>query len=241
MRRNLLLAVGAAAALGAVILPALALAQVLELGDQPKSPLVAPTCPANVQPSACTIILTRDTALATIRDGVSYPTMVHKAGRIVAFSVGLSNLSSNTSTRKKDINFLNQTYGGDAQVQISVLKRMTRKGQRWRVMAQSGVQHVVQYLGSVVQIPLLDSIKVTPGETIGLTTPTWAPVLSIQQPTGNAYRQARGAKPNCGRPSTSQQAQKVGHTSDYPCKYAGTRIEYAATEVTYPRASNPVH
>jgi hypothetical protein len=227
--------------LGLAIVPALAVAAIVELGDQTSTKLVAPTCPSGVKPSQCTIILTRDTALATIRDGVSYPTMVHRAGRIVSFSVGLSSLSTSTSTRKKDINFLNQTYGGDAQVVLTVLKRVGRKGQRWQAVANSGVWHVVPYLGSVAQIPLLTSIQVRPGEVVALSTPTWAPVLSIQQPTGNAYRQARGSKPDCSRPSTKQQAQSKGHTSNFPCKYAGTRIEYAATEVTYPQSTNPVH
>jgi hypothetical protein len=228
--------------LALAVLAVPAVAQILELGDQTKTPLVAPTCPANVKPAQCTIILTRDTALETIRDGVSYPTEVHRAGRIVSFTVGLSNLSTSSSTRKKDINYLNQTYGGDTQLEITVLKRIGRKGQRWQVVASSGVWHVVGYLGSVAQIPLLNSIEVTPGETIALTTPTWAPVLSIQQSTREfAYRQARGSKPDCSRPSSSSQAQKVGQTSNYTCKYAGTRIEYAATEVTYPPATNPVH
>ena len=242
MRRTFFRAALAAATLGAVVFPALALAQVVELGDQTPTKLVAPTCPSTVKPAACTIILTRDTALATIRDGVSYPTEVHKAGRIVAFSVGLSNLSTSTSTRKKDINYLNQTYGGDAQVELTVLKRAGRRGQRWTVVANSGIWHVVQYLGSVAQIPLLNSIEVVPGETIALTTPTWAPVLSINQTSSKfAYRQARGSKPVCNNPSSSNQAQKVGQTSNYPCKYGGTRIEYAATEVTYAQATNPVH
>ena len=241
MRRNLLRA-GLAATLGLAIVPAIAVAALVELGDQTSTKLVAPTCPSGVKPSQCTIILTRDTALATIRDGVSYPTMVHHAGRIVSFSVGLSNLSTSSSTRKKDINFLNQTYGGDAQVVLTVLKRVGRKGQHWQAVANSGVWHVVQDLGSVAQIPLLNSIQVTPGEVIALSTPTWAPVLSIQQTTNKfAYRQARGTHPDCSRPSNSEQAQKKGHVSNYPCKYAGTRIEYAATEVTYPQSTNPVH
>ncbi len=241
MRRNFLRA-GLVASIGLAIVPAVAVAAIVELGDQTATKLVAPSCPTGVKPSQCTIILTRDTALATIRDGVSYPTMVHHAGRVVSFTVGLSSLSSDTSTRKKDINFLNQTYGGDAQVVLTVLKRVGRKGQRWEAVANSGVWHVVQYLGSVAQIPLLTSIQVTPGEVIALSTPTWAPVLSIQQtPSRFAYRQARGSKADCSRPSSSQQAQAKGHTSDYPCKYAGTRIEYAATEVTYPQSTNPVH
>jgi hypothetical protein len=242
MRRNRFLFAIAAATLAAVIIPALALAQVLELGEQPKSPIVAPTCPASVQPAQCTIILTRDTALATIRDGVTLPTEVHKSGRIVAYTVGLSNLSSNTSTRKKDIDYLDTTYGGDPQVELTVLKHLGRRGQRFKVVANSPVWHVVQNLGSVAQIPLVSSILVEPGEFIALTTPTWAPVLSIDQTSSQfAYRQARGYKPNCSRPSTSNDAQKVGQEANYPCKYAGTEIQYAATEVTYPPATNAVH
>jgi hypothetical protein len=242
MKRTLFRAAFAASILGLAIVAGPAVAQILELGNQTKTPLVAPTCPPGVKPAACTIILTRDTALATIRDGVSYPTEVHHAGRIVSFSVGLSNLSSSSATRKKDINYLNHTYGGDAQVVLTVLKRIGTKGQKWQVVANSGVWHVVQYLGSVAQIPLLNSIEVRPGETIALSTPTWAPVLSIDQTAGTfAYRQARGSHPTCNNPSTSEQAQRLGETSNYNCKYPGTRIEYAATEVTYPPATNPVH
>jgi hypothetical protein len=232
----------AAATLG-VALVATAAAQVIELGDQTATPLVAPTCPPGVKPGQCTIVLTRDTALATIRDGVSYPTRVNKAGRIVAFSVGLSGLSKNTSTRKKDINYLNGKYGGDAQVEVTVLKRIGRKGQTWQVVTQGPIFHVVQYLGSVAQLPLINSIQVRPGEAIALTTPTWAPVLSIDLNPRNkfAYRQARGTNPVCNNPASSQQAQRQGEISKYTCKYVGTRVEYAATEVTYPVASNPVH
>ena len=241
MRRTFFRA-AVAASIAAAVCAAVAAANVVSLGDQTQTPLVAPTCPPGVKPAQCTIVLTRETALATIRDGVSYPTRVNRAGRIVAFSVGLSSLSSNTSTRKKDINFLNQTYGGDAQVQITVLRRVGHKGQRWRVMSKGPVFHVVQYLGSVTQLPLPNSLRVRPGETIALTTPTWAPVLSIDLNRRNfAYRQARGTHPDCSRPPSSQQAQRLGEVSEYPCKYAGTRIEYSATEVTYPVASNPVH
>jgi hypothetical protein len=231
-----------AATLG-VALVAVAAARVIELGDQTSTALVAPSCPPGLKPVDCKLVLTRDTALATIRDGVSYPTRVNKAGRIVAFSVGLSDLFKNTSARKRSINYLNGKYGGDAQVQVTVLKRIGRKGQKWQVVTQGPIFHVIQYLGSVAQLPLVKSIQVRPGEAIGLTTPTWAPVLSIDVNPRNkfAYRQARGSNPNCGPPATSQQAQRVGEISDYQCKYAGTRIEYAATEVTYPVASNPVH
>src|SRR5436305_7834502 len=170
MTRISFLAAVAATTLAAVLAPAGAAARIVALGDQTKTPLIAPTCPPGVTPAQCTIILTRDTAFAGIRDGVTYPTMVKRGGRIVAFSVGLSALSSKSSTRQKDIHYLNQTYGGDAQVRIAVLRRVGRHGQRWRVMSETRIFHVVPFLGSVAEFPLLDSLPVKPKEVIALTT-----------------------------------------------------------------------
>ena len=92
-------------ALGAASMPATAAAATIELGTT-KSALVAPVCPPNVSSSQCTIGLTRVTALETLRDGMAYPTKVTRAGRIVAFTVGLSNLSNSKSTRNTYIHFL---------------------------------------------------------------------------------------------------------------------------------------
>lgn len=226
---------------GAALMPATASAAVVELGAT-ASPVAAPTCPKSVTPANCTIILTRMTALETIRDGVDYPTKVKQAGRIVAFTVGLSALSSNANTAKSDIHYLDQTYGGTTQLAITVLKPSgAAKLRKWTVVAQSPVYHVQPYLGEVVQMPLASTISVTPGETVALTTPTWAPVLSIDlSSTKFAYRQSRTN--NCNNPPASSQAQTtVGKTTAYTCNYPGTRVEYSATEITNPVATSAVH
>ncbi len=229
----------------AVGLPASASAQVLELGDQTGTPLVAPSCPSGVSPAQCTIVLTRVTALSTFSDGTYLPTMVTKAGRIVAFSVGLSSLSTSTTTRKKDIDYLNSTYGGDAQVQMTILREVKHKNKakrqkhEFRVVSESPVFHVVQYLGSVAQLPLTQSVEVKPGDLVALTTPTWAPVLAIDLSGKFHYRQSRNH--HCNQPPSVQKAQTTGSDTTYDCTYGGTRAEYAATEVTYPATTNGVH
>jgi hypothetical protein len=226
-------------ALGAVA-PAAAQAATIELGTT-KSALVAPVCPPNVSSAQCTIVLTRVTALETLRDGIAYPTKVTKAGRIVAFTVGLSKLSNSKSTQKTYIHFLDQTYGGTAQLAVTVLKPVGKHSDfRWQVIGTSNFFHVIPYLGSVVQLPLESSIEVKPGYVVALTTPTWAPVLSINLPSKRfAYRQSRSA--NCNNPPSSSQAQVTPKTTGtYSCNYPGTRVEYTATEVTYPSGSNPV-
>src|ERR1017187_3173762 len=125
-----------AVTIAAVAVPAAALAAGTELGAT-HSPVGAPVCPPGVSSAACTIILTRVTALETLRDGVAYPTKVKQAGRITAFTVGLSELSTNKATRKSYIHYLDQTYGGTTQVAIPVLRPAgAKKAQfRWQVVA----------------------------------------------------------------------------------------------------------
>jgi hypothetical protein len=232
MKRSLLAAAGAIALCAA--LAASAGATTTELGVS-TTPLVAPTCPQGVPPAQCTIILTRATALETIRDNTAYPSTVKQAGRIVGFTVGLSSLSTNPTTAQNDIKFLDKTYGGDAQVQMTVLKLVGPKNLRnWQVVESSPLVDVQPYLGQVVQFPLATSLPVSRGETIALTTPTWAPVLSIDlSATHFAYRQSRSR--NCNNPPATSQAQvTVGQSTRYVCDYPGTRVEYSATEITNP-------
>lgn len=244
MRSTSRRAAAAAVALGSAILATTASAQVLggtvELGAT-GTPLVAPVCPANVKSTNCTIILTRVTALETLRDGVIYPTRVKHAGTIANFSVGLSQLSSNKSTRSSYIQGLNSKYGGAARVGITVLRQGPwKRGQfRWTAVTSSPMYKVQPYFGSVVQIPLSTTIPVQPGEAIALTTPTWAPVLSIDvNGTQFGYRQSRTY--NCATPPNSSQAQlTAGTVTNYACNYSGTRLEYSATEDLYPLGSSP--
>jgi hypothetical protein len=244
MRSTSRLAAAAAVAFGSAILAATASGQVLggtvELGAT-KTPLVAPVCPTSVSSSKCTIVLTRVTALETVRDGVVYPTRVKKAGTITDFSVGLSLLSTNKSTQNSYIKYLDTTYGGPPRVGITVLRQGPwEKGQfRWTAMASSPMYKVQPYLGSVAQIPLGTTLEVQPGEAIALTTPTWAPVLSIDvSSTQFAYRQSRVF--NCANPPGSSQAQlTAGVVTNYGCNYRGTRLEYSATEDLFPLGSVP--
>jgi hypothetical protein len=241
MKRISRWATAAGIVVGAATFPAAALGATIELGVT-SSPLVAPVCPPGVSSSQCTIILTRVTALETLRDGVTYPTRVTQPGRITAFTVGLSALSSNKSTQKSYIHFLDATYGGTTRLGITVLRPGGGKKTQWRwqVVAASPVYHVEPYLGSIVQIPLQTSIEVTPGDVIALTTPTWAPVLTIDVNNKKfAYRQSRRA--NCANPPSSNQAQLTANVvASYGCDYPGTRVEYSATEVTYPFGAAPV-
>ena len=208
------------------VAPGAASAKIVELG-QTSTPLSAPECPKGVAPSQCFIILTHTTAVQTIGDGVSFPTKVKRAGWVVAFSVGLSRLSSDPKTEHNYLHTLDQAYGGTPQVALTVLKPGPKN--TFTVVSQSGTLHLIPFLGQVLQEPLslpptfktMTPLAVKPGYVIGLTVPTWAPVLTYNLSASKfAYRQSR--KANCKNAATGNTAQtKVGQSEQYLCSYTG--------------------
>jgi hypothetical protein len=227
--------------------PGFASAAIVELG-QTATPVAAPSCPKGVTPAQCFIILTRTTAVQAISDGVTYPTTVKQNGWLVAFTVGLSALSSNATTEIKYLHLLDQAYGGTPQLVVTVLKPGPKH--QFTVAAQSGDFHLIPFLGQVLQQPFslppsftsFTALPVARGDVIALTIPTWAPVLSYNLSTTKfAYRQSR--KANCKNAAGTETAQQtIGANTRYLCNYTGTRVEYSATEiVTNPYPKKYVH
>jgi hypothetical protein len=242
MKRFSLLTAGLIAA-AAMLTPAIASAQMVELG-QTATPIAAPICPKGVKPSQCFIILTRTTAVQATSDGVSYPTTVKSDGWIVSFTVGLSKLSTNATTERNYLHLLDKAYNGTPQLAITVLK--PGPSNRYTVAAQSQTFHLIPFLGQVLQEPLslppsftaFTALPVKKGDVIALSVPTWAPVLAYNLNAGKfSYRQSRAG--NCKNAAAGETAQmSVGASTRYLCSYTGTRVEYSATEITntkYPK------
>jgi hypothetical protein len=198
----------------------------------PKTALRTPACPSGVQPKNCLIVMTRTTAIQTMTDGVTSPMKIHHSGEVVAFTVGLAQLSTNATTQAGFIKNLNATYGGAPAAQLTILKPAANH--RWTVVAEGPLMKLQPYLGYVVQFALTKPIPVKAGESVGLTVPTWAPVLSYNLNSSlYAYRQSR--RFNCGKPGAQQNAQlTVGGSALYGCNYPGTRVEYGATALSNP-------
>jgi hypothetical protein len=229
---------GLTAALGlAVALPTGAEADTVELGATP-SPVVAPACVKGDSLANCKIVLTRTTGIEASSDGLINPTRVNRQGWIVSFTVGLSNLVGSRSQRAAIIKNLDGLYGGEPELALTVLK--PGPNNTFTVAAQSGTYPLLPFLGQVLEQPLslpprftsFTALPVIRGEVIGLTVPTWAPVLSYDLPTAQfSYRQSRRA--NCNSPAATQTAAtKTGVTKTFGCDYTGTRMQYTATEIT---------
>jgi hypothetical protein len=235
------LALGAIIALLAAAATTWALTKAPPLGSQigssiqlgaPKTAIKPPVCPTGVAPKDCLIVMTRSTALETTTDGVTSPMKVNRAGEIVSFTIGLAQLSSNPSTTASFIKNLNSLYGGAAEAQLTVVKYANNH--KWTVVAEGPLVKLQPYLGYIVQFPLTKPIPVTSGESIALTVPTWAPILSYKLTSSlYSYRQSRNS--NCGKPAPQQSAQlTLNETTLYGCFYPGTRVEYGATVLTNP-------
>jgi hypothetical protein len=231
------LAVLAAIAGLAVLLPATASAQAVELG-QTTTPIVRPVCTKGTSLANCKIVLARTTAVETSSDAVINPVRVNRQGWVVAFTVGLSRLVPNSKNRLSIIKNLDGEFGGPPELALTVLQ--PGKNSTYTVAAQSGTYQLLPFLGQVLQEPLslppkfssFTALPVIRGDVIALTVPTWAPVLSYNLAANQfSYRQSRRA--NCNNPAANNTAQvKVGDSANYRCYYTGTRVEYTATEIT---------
>jgi hypothetical protein len=199
-----------------------------------KTAVVPPTCAPN---SGCYVVLTRVTAIPTIRDGVAYPTKVKVAGSLVALTLGLAKITKTaTQTPHQLIAGLDASFGGTTQASVTVLKPGPGKNTTrfYSVVAQSPSFHLQPYLGYIVQFPLATPIPVLPGEIVALTVPTWAPLISYNLPLKSfAYRQSR--KTNCPNTGHFDNAQlTIGQGTEYKCDYPGSRLEYNVTEIATP-------
>jgi hypothetical protein len=237
IRLSPLLALAAAVLVGlAALLPVAASAQTVQLG-QTTTPLSAPACPKKTSLANCNIVLTRTTAVQVMSDSVINPMRVNQQGWIVSFTVGLSRLVAKAQERAGIIKGLDSRYGGAPEIAISVLQ--PGPDNTYKLVAQSGTYTLTPFLGQLLQQPMslpprfssFTALPVIRGDVIGLTVPTWAPVLALDLPDSLfSYRQSRRA--NCNSPAASQTAQtRVGASNAYGCYYAGTRLEYGATEV----------
>jgi hypothetical protein len=227
------------ATLGAVALvPAVASAQDVQVGTT-TTPLVSPICPADAQGNACRIVLTQVTAYETMRDGVVSPDTIKQSGMISSFTLGLT---GTTTITPADITYLDKTYGGPPEAQLTVLRPTgTAANPAFRVAAQSPVFKVRTELGQVAEFPLVAPLPVVRGEVLALTIPTWVPVLSFElDATKFSYAQSRADQTissgsSCNSSATANLAQiMLGELSNYSCTFPGTRVEYSALEVTTP-------
>ena len=217
----------AAALTGALVLPAAALADVIELPVPAPAgtPALTAACPTDC------VVLARVTGYQN-KTGTAKGTMVAtKSGRIVAWSVTLA--KPNAAQLKY---FTEESNLGAPEANITVLS--APKKLRSEVLQQGPAVKLDKYLGKTVQFPLTRTISVKKGSIIALTTKTWAPVMAVKQANTTSWRASRG-KGQCDDETGKDFSQITkGKTVQYRCLYRGVQLLYGVTIVSNPPPDN---
>jgi hypothetical protein len=223
MRRALALTT----ALGALALAPAAQARVIELGADANPASAAASCPANCQ------AIGRVSGYMGRSGKGSNPFRIPRDGKILAFTVSLGKPDAN------QMKFFTDLYGGPPQVRISVLRKgKTRKTRlNHRLLRQSELFRVDHYFGSSPTFVFDNPIKVSKGNIIGLTVPTWAPAFAVNLTRSNWWRSSR-SKGKCDNVSQNAAQRSPGGIRVYGCTYFRARLLYTVTYVPTPRTTD---
>jgi hypothetical protein len=223
MRRALLLIT----ALAALSLAPAAQATVTELGADGSPDNVKASCP-----ETCQAIGRVSGYMGRSGKGTN-PFQVPRDGKIVAFTVSLGKPDANQAK------FFTDLYGGPPQVRISVVRRGDKRKTRLnhRLLRQSPLFRVDHYFGSTPTFALDTPMKVSKGNIVALTVPTWAPAFAVNLPKNNWWRSSR-SKGKCNDVSQMAAQHTPGAVRVYGCTYFRARLMYTATYVPNPRPTD---
>ncbi len=225
--RNRFLLLTTVLSAAALLVPAIASAKIIEVGKIEAGS--KPSCALDLT-GECKLFLVGTTVYQTRVGTNRSPMVVPANGRIVAWTIALAKL------KKDQIALAVDGWGGESAAQITILTRRkaTRKKKGGAIVVNQGEARKLEpYFGKTVQFPLLRSIRVTKGQVLALSVPTWAPVLAIGLDRSTTYKASR-AKGGCDD-FTGQTVQlPLKQFSPYYCDYDGARVAYSVTIVTDP-------
>jgi hypothetical protein len=213
----------AASVLLALALPAVAPAQLTEVGVLgATNPATVASCPA----TPC-LAVSRTTGFQ-VKVGTSRnPMAAPREGSIVAWTITLGKPNAT------QIKFFNTNEGGESEAGIAVLRPQAKPNLTYKLIASSPIIKLKPYFGKTAQFPLETTIKVKKGDVVALTVPTWAPALALGFGNDTSWRASRQKK-QCTTTSTQTAHTQVGTPVQYFCLYQTARLTYSATLISTP-------
>ncbi len=216
-----------------VALPSAASARIVELGT-PADEASIP-CPGTAE-NRCVAAVRMTGLQGRASGGRKNPYYIRRDGHLVAFTVQLAKPTA------EEVEFFNDNYGSPSLARISVLRRGTTRKRRLdhRLITQSDRFRLDPYFGSRPTFVFDEPIPVKKGNWIGLTVPTWAPLLANNLARDNWWR--------ASRPRGSCDSMEFGlgqfaledlrEVSKFGCTYHGARLLYTVTYVPGNRVTN---
>src|SRR5688572_865426 len=182
MKRILLLTSALAATLAVLAPPASA--RIVELGTPADEASL--NCPGTTE-NPCVAAVRMTGIQGRTSGGRKNPYYIRRDGHLVAFTLQLAKPTA------EETGFFNDNFGTPSTARISVLRRGdTRKTRlNYRLITQSKTFELDRYFGSRPTFVFEEPVPVKKGNWIGLTVPTWAPLLSKDLARSNWWRSSR--------------------------------------------------
>jgi hypothetical protein len=156
----------------------------------------------------------------------SLPFRVNRDGEVTAWTLTLAQPTNQQRS------FFNGFFGTPPEARLSILRRVAGTNPPVYALRSQGSVHVLTpYLGQTVRFGA--SLKVTKGDIVALTIPTWAPAFAQDLSSKDSWRASREAG-KCTNTTDVRQGQpqeKVGKRATYGCRYSTARLLYTATVV----------
>jgi hypothetical protein len=216
------LSVLASLAVIALAAPAAAYAIVTTLTN-PADSTALPSCPGTTT-TPCTVI-SRTTAEQVQVGSTPAPFKIKTSGRIVGWEITLS------SPTTAQVKFFDEHEGGTSQAALAIIRQV--RGLDYRLQSISPLIRLQPYFGQTVTFPLTTSIRVTPGDVVALTVPTWVPALELRAGRKTAWRASRSTSA-CTNVTTDTAQTTVGSIVPYDCIYRTALIAFGAIEISTP-------
>lgn len=150
---------------------------------------------------------------------------VPRDGRIVAFTLALG------KPGPKQAEFFTETFGGAAQAAVVVLR--PGKSLNYTVVAKGPMTTLTDYFGQTAQFPLVRTIRVRKNDVIGITVPTWAPLLQLNLAGDTSWRSSQ-AKDGCADTQTQTALLGSKTAAQFTCLFRNQRVTYSATLISTP-------
>lgn len=217
------------ALVAAIAIPSAIASRAKVIGKTKQTP--NPSCPAKKTHGDCSVIGSV-TGLMLKADGKRAPFHIFKDGHIVAWAIDVSKPEKSERSTFRTL-FHNQTFGGHPSARISILK--SQGSHKYKLVKQSPAVDLNSSLGQKAVITLDHPLRVSKGQVIGITTPTWASNFAFPVSSSDNQWRASRRRSRCrvdrDHPQNikkSRPQQKVGSTRPYACLYKGARLLYWA-------------
>ena len=220
--RRRALSVAALLALVALAVPAAAYAVIATLTN-PADPTAVASCPGTAA-APCTVV-SRTTAEQVQVGYTTAPFKIKTAGRIVGWQITLS------APTAAQIRYFDAHEGGTSEAAIAVIRQV--RGLDYRLQHTAPLVNLQPYFGRTATFALTNSIRVTPGDVVALTVPTWVPALELQAGPRTAWRASRGSG-RCADVTDDTTQSRIGSIDTYACIYRTALLDFGAVEISTP-------